>query len=51
MGFPPGFPELAPIQVEIAIVTAFGLVMPFLGFWLYRKAEDHARREGNLFAY
>ena len=51
MGFPPGFPELAPIEVEIAIVTAFGLLMPYLGYWLYRKAEDHARREGSLSAY
>ena len=51
MGYPPGFPELAPIQVEIAIVTAFGLLMPYLGYWLYRKAEDHARREGSLSAY
>lgn len=51
MGFPPGFPELAPIQVEIAIVTLFGLAMPFLGYYLYRRAEDHARRSGSLSIY
>jgi ABC-2 type transport system permease protein len=48
MGFPPGFPELAPIETEIAIVTLFGLIMPFLGYALYRRAEDHARRTGSL---
>ena len=48
MGYPAGFPELAPIEVEIVIVTAFGLLMPVLGYWLYRKAEDQARRSGSL---
>lgn len=51
MGFPPGFPELAPIELEIAIVTLFGLLMPYLGYRLYRRAEDHARREGSLSGY
>jgi ABC-2 type transport system permease protein len=48
MGFPPGFPELAPIETEIVIVTLFGLIMPFVGYFLYRRAEDHARRTGSL---
>lgn len=48
MGYPPGFPELAPIQVEIVIVTLFGVLMPVLGYYLYRRAEDQARRSGNL---
>jgi hypothetical protein len=48
MGYPPGFPELAPIQTEIVIVTLFGLLMPFAGYALYRQAEDHARRTGSL---
>ena len=48
MGYPPGFPELAPIQTEIVIVTLFGLLMPFVGYSLYRRAEDHARRTGSL---
>jgi ABC-2 type transport system permease protein len=48
MGYPPGFPELAPIQTEIVVVTLFGLAMPFLGYYLYRWAEDHARRSGSL---
>jgi ABC-2 type transport system permease protein len=51
MGFPPGFPELAPFAVEFWIVTVFGVAMPILGYWLYRKAEDAARREGSLAAY
>ncbi|NUM45308.1 MAG: ABC transporter permease [Anaerolineales bacterium] len=48
MGYPAGFPELAPINTELIIVTAFGLLMPILGYWLYCKAEDEARRSGSL---
>jgi len=51
MGFPEGFPELAPFPVELVIVTVFGLVMPVLGYWLYRNAERHARKEGSLSSY
>jgi ABC-2 type transport system permease protein len=48
LGYPPGFPELAPIEIELVIVAAFGILMPILGYWLYRRAEDHARRTGSL---
>lgn len=51
MGFPEGFPELAPINVEIVIVTIFGLLMPLVGYWLYRLAEHGARRSGSLSEY
>jgi ABC-2 type transport system permease protein len=51
MGYPPGFPELAPIETEIAIVAIFGLLMPVLGYWMYRKAEDYARHNGSLGEY
>ena len=51
MGFPQGFPELAPIGTELVIVTAFGLLMPFLGFWLYRQEENRARKHGSLSEY
>jgi ABC-2 type transport system permease protein len=51
MGYPEGFPELAPIGVEIVIVTAFGVLMPLVGYWLYRGAEDHERRSGGLSEY
>ena len=51
MGYPPGFPELVSIETEIIIVTVFGLVMPFLGYLLYRSAENVARRKGSLAEY
>jgi ABC-2 type transport system permease protein len=51
MGFPEGFPELAPFPVEFWIVTIFGLVMPVLGYYLYRGAERKARNEGSLSNY
>ncbi len=51
MGYPAGYPELASIEVELGIVTLFGLVMPFLGYHLYRKAEDAARLKGSLAEY
>jgi ABC-2 type transport system permease protein len=51
MGYPNGFPELAPIGVELGIVTLFGIAMPLLGFWLYRQAENQARRSGSLSEY
>lgn len=51
MGFPPGFPELAPFALEFWIVTGFGVAMPFFGYWLYRRAEDAARRDGTISAY
>jgi ABC-2 type transport system permease protein len=51
MGYPPGFPELASIRFEVAVVTAFGLLMPAVGLWLYRREENHARRNGSLFEH
>ena len=51
MGYPNGFPELASIEVELIIVTIFGIVMPLIGYWLYRRAEDHARIRGSLAEY
>jgi ABC-2 type transport system permease protein len=51
MGFPPGFPELAPISIELVIVTLFGLITPPLGYLLYRRAENYARKQGSLSTY
>ncbi|MDQ3811722.1 MAG: ABC transporter permease, partial [Chloroflexota bacterium] len=51
MGFPGGFPELASFETELAIVGAFGLLMPVLGLWLYRAAEDSAQRSGSVSEY
>jgi ABC-type polysaccharide/polyol phosphate export permease len=48
MGFPPGFPELAPLNTELMVVAAFGLAMPGLGLWLYHREEERARRQGTL---
>jgi ABC-2 type transport system permease protein len=43
--------ELAPEMIELAIVIAFGVIMPFIGYWLYRSEEDNARRRGTLSEY
>ncbi|NJN95294.1 MAG: ABC transporter permease [Anaerolineales bacterium] len=51
LNYPPGFPELASIEVELVIVTAFGLLMPWLGFWLYHREENCARQSGSLSEY
>ena len=51
MGFPPGYPELAPFPIELVIVTLFGLIMPPLGYLLYRRAENYARKHGSLSTY
>jgi len=44
-------PELASRPVEFIIVTLFGLVMPFVGYWLYRREENIARAKGSLSEY
>ena len=44
-------PELAPFPVEVTIVTVFGVLMPVIGYALYRRAEVQARRQGSLSAY
>jgi len=51
MGYPGGFPELAPFSVELVIVIAFGLLMPAIGFWLYQQEENRARKKGSLSEY
>jgi ABC-2 type transport system permease protein len=48
MGYPPGFPELLPIGFELIIVTGFGLLMPVLGYVLYKAAERRVRTDGSL---
>lgn len=51
MGYPNGYPELAPLNVELLIVAIFGIVMPILGFWLYQHEENYARTKGSLSEY
>jgi len=41
-------PELLPWQSEFAIVAAFGIISPLLGYWLYLKMEARAREQGKL---
>lgn len=51
MGYPTGFPELAPPEIEFFVVTLFGIFMPILGYALYRRAEGQARKKGTLSQY
>ena len=51
MDYPPGFPELAPIEIEIVITTLFGILMPLIGYGWYRASETHVRRSGGLSEY
>lgn len=51
MGFPPGFPELAPFETEVVLVTAFGIFMPVIGYRLYCATERYARSAGMLSGY
>jgi ABC-2 type transport system permease protein len=51
LGFPNGFPELAPLSVELPLVILFGLLMPGLGYWLYGREENAARIKGSLSEY
>ena len=51
LGFPPGFPELAPVETELVIVVAYGLTMPVVGYALFRAVERYLRRTGRLGLY
>jgi len=51
MDYPHGFPELASIETEITITTVYGILMPIIGYYLYRKAENAARLKGSLAEY
>ena len=33
------------------IVVVFGVGMPIVGYWLYQREEDRARRQGSLGEY
>lgn len=48
LGFPPGYPELAPLQVEVWIVALSGLGLPLAGYWAYRAVVNSMRRAGRL---
>jgi len=48
LGFPPGFPELAPFEVELAVAVGFGVMMPLLGYAAFRWTMDRMRKTGRL---
>jgi ABC-2 type transport system permease protein len=51
MGLPPGFPELLPLESEVAIVAIFGLLSPPLSYLVYKRVERRARIDGTLGEY
>lgn len=50
-GHPAGYPELAPLGIELAVVALFGILTPLFGLWLYGREEHRARRSGTLSEY
>ncbi len=51
MGFPAGYPELAPLNLELWIIAAYGILSPLLGYTLYHQVVHHLREEGQLGQY
>lgn len=51
MGLPPGFPELAPLEVGLLIVVLFGVLSPPVSYVVYKGAERWARARGTLGEY
>jgi ABC-type polysaccharide/polyol phosphate export permease len=51
LGFPPGFPELAPVETELGIVAAYAVTFPILGYALFRAVERKLRENGRLGQY
>jgi ABC-2 type transport system permease protein len=51
LGYPPGFPELAPLGTEVMILVVFAVLMPTFGLWLYGREEERARQAGSLSEY
>lgn len=51
IGLPSGFPELASLEVELVIVVTFGILSPIVGYFLYKRVERSARKEGTLGEY
>ena len=49
--YPAGYPELAPLGVELAVVVGFGVLTPIIGYMIYRRVERHARERGSLGEY
>lgn len=50
-GLPEGTPELGPLWLGMTVTIVFGVVMPLIGYGVYRQAEDEVRRRGTLSEY
>jgi len=44
-------PELLPLELELIIVIAFGIITPIIGYAFYKRAEKGARIKGTLAEY
>ena len=51
IGLPEGYPELMPLNIEILIVTAFGIITPIVGYFLYKRIEKIVKIDGSLGEY
>ena len=48
IGFPKGYPELPPFEIEMVVVVLFGILSPLLGYLYYVHSEKKARIQGTL---
>jgi ABC-2 type transport system permease protein len=46
-----GYPELLPLEVELVIVSLFGILGPIVGYAVYKVVERSSRRAGTLGEY
>jgi hypothetical protein len=51
IGFPKGYPELLPFEIEMVVVVLFGILSPLLGYLYYVHSEKKARIQGTLSEY
>lgn len=48
LGFPPGYPELAPFEVEMVIIFGFAVLSPLLSYIAFRRTIRYMRETGRL---
>ncbi|MFV2015262.1 MAG: ABC transporter permease, partial [Candidatus Heimdallarchaeota archaeon] len=51
LGYPLGFPELLPFNIEIIIIIVSSFALLFFGTYIYLRIERQARRLGTLLEY
>ncbi|MEE9507356.1 MAG: ABC transporter permease [Thermoplasmata archaeon] len=51
IGFPKGYPELLPFEIEMVVVVLFGILSLLLGYLYYVHSEKKARIQGTLSEY